>query len=121
MASFFLLLVSVVYIVEGVMMILTPKKAVKFATELLKVREPRYLGLLSLFVGIFLLFSASSSALSWLIVLLGLAGIAKAVYIFLTPIAKIKAHPWFSLSDSGHRVVGILLLVLGVLVFISRI
>ena len=119
--SFFLLLISLAWVIEGVAMIMSPKKVVKFVTALLKVKEPRLWGLLPLFIGILLLFSASSSILGWLIVLLGLAGIAKAVYIFLTPLAKIQSHWWFRLSDNGHRGMGILALILGVIVYISRI
>jgi len=119
--GFFLLLISVLYIVEGVLLILAPKKAVKFATRLFdKTKDPRLLGLAPLAVGIVLLFAASSCLVAWLIVLLGLAGIAKAVYIFLTPVAKIKSHWWFTLSDNGQRALGILVLILGVIIFISR-
>ena len=120
MGGFFLLLMSLVFIIEGVALILAPKKVLKIADNLLKKEEPRYLGLVPLFVGIFFIFSASSSALGWLIVLLGLTGIGKAVYIFLTPAAKIKAHPWLNLTDNNYRAIGILVLTLGVLVFISR-
>ena len=120
--GFFLLLVSLLFMVEGVLLILTPKKFIKFATDLLtKTKEPRLLGLIPLFIGILLLLSVSSSVLGWLIVLLGLAGIAKAVYLFLTPVQKIKSHPWLNFSDNGYRAVGILVLILGVIIFISRI
>ena len=119
--GFFLFLISVIMIVEGVMIILSPKKIVKFVNELLKVKEPRLWGLLPLVVGILLLLSASASVLGWLIILLGLAEIGKAIYVFLTPVAKIKSHRWFSLSDNGHRVFGILALILGVLIFVSRV
>lgn len=120
--SFFLLLVSLALMVEGVVLILMPKKIVKFAIDLLsKSKEPRLFGLVSLFVGILLLLSVSSTVLGWLIVLLGLAGIAKAVYLFLTPVQKIKSHPWLNLSDNGYRALGILVLILGVIIFISRI
>lgn len=119
--SFFLLLISLVLIVKGVMLILAPKKVVRFANELLKSKEPRLLGLIPLFIGILLLFSVSSSMVGWLIVLLGLAEIGKAIYVFLTPIQKIKSHPWLSLSDNNYRVMGIIVLVLGVIIFISRV
>ncbi len=121
MGSFFLLLVSLLFIVEGIMLILSPKKVLKVSHKMLSVKEPRLLGLIPLFFGIFLLFSASASAVAWLIVLLGLGGIAKAVYLFLTPLAKIKAHPWMNLSDNNYRAMGIVVLIVGVLVFISRI
>ena len=68
-----------------------------------------------------LLFAASASAVGWLIVLLALISIAKAVYMFMTPVAKIKTLKWFHLSDNAYRVSGIIILVLGVIVFISRI
>jgi uncharacterized protein YjeT (DUF2065 family) len=121
MASFYLFLVSILFIVEGIMLILSPKKIMKLAQKLLSLKEPRLLGLVPLFLGIFLLFSASASAVAWLIVLLGLGGIAKGVYTFLTPIAKIKAHPWLRLSDNNYRALGIVVLIVGVLVFISRV
>ena len=121
MAGFFLLLISLVLIVKGVGLILAPKKVLKVGMDVLDKWEPRILGLVPLFVGIFLFLSASRSALGWLIVLLGLAEIGKAVYIFSTPKPKIKAHPWLSLTDNNYRAMGILILILGVLVFISRI
>ncbi|MFA5039196.1 MAG: hypothetical protein WC732_05910 [Candidatus Omnitrophota bacterium] len=120
--GFFLLLVSLFFIIAGVLLILTPKKVIKAVLKMLdKPGDRRLLGLVPLIVGIMLLFAASRSAVGWLIVLLGLAGIAKAVYIFLTPMAKIKALRWFSLTDNAYRVNGIIILVLGVIVFISRI
>jgi len=121
MGSFFLLLVSLLFIVEGIVLILYPKKLMKVVQKMLATKEPRLLGLIPLFVGIFLFFSASASAVAWLIVFLGLAAIAKAVFIFLTPLAKIKAHPWLNLADNSHRAMGIVVLIIGVLVFISRI
>jgi len=121
MAGFFLLLVSILFIVEGIVLILSPKKMLKLANAILQAKEPRYLGLVPLFLGIFLLFSASHCAVPWLIVLLGLAGIGKAVYLFLTPIAKIKANRWLNLPDYNYRALGIVILIIGVLVFISRV
>ncbi len=119
--SFFLFLVSVVLIIKGVIMIMAPKKAVKIAENFLKTKDIKPWGIVPLIVGIFLLFSASSSTLPWLIVLLGLALMGKAVYLFLTPASKIRSLAWFSLSDNGHRAIGILLLVLGVIVLISKV
>ncbi len=119
--GFFLLLISIILIIKGVMLILAPKKVVKFANDMLKAKDTRLLGLIPLFIGILLLFSASASAVGWLIVLLGLAEIGKAVYVFKTPVAKIKAHWWFNLADNGQRALGILVLILGVIVFISRV
>jgi uncharacterized protein YjeT (DUF2065 family) len=121
MAGLFLLLISIVLIVKGVALILAPKKVLKIASNFLDKAEPRTLGIIPLIVGIFLLLSTSASVLGWLIVLLGLAEIGKAVYTLSTPLAKIKAHPWLNLSDNNYRAIGILVLVLGVIVFISRI
>lgn len=118
--SFFLVLVSLLFIIKGVAAILVPKKLLKFALSFLKNENYKIFGLVPLFVGILLLFAASSSALGWLIALLGLAGIAKAVYIFLTPLQKIKASKWLNLSDNEYRALGILILILGVIIFISR-
>jgi uncharacterized protein YjeT (DUF2065 family) len=118
--GFFLVLISLVLIVKGVVMIMSPKRIVKFVNDLLKSKEPRAWGVIPLFVGILLLFSASASVLGWLIVLLGLAQIGKALYLFLTPVAKIRSHWFFSLSDNGYRALGILVLILGVIIFISR-
>ena len=119
--SLFLALVSLILVIKGIIMIMAPKKIVKLANDLLSLKDPRLLGLVPLFIGILLLFSTSSSVLSWLIVLLGLAEIGKAVYVFLTPVQKIKSHWWFGLSDNGHRGLGILILILGVIIYISRI
>jgi uncharacterized protein YjeT (DUF2065 family) len=117
----FLGLVGLIFVVEGVLMILAPKKIVKMVSDLLLRKNARAFGCAPLAVGILLLFSASSSALGWLVVFLGLAGIVKAIYTFLTPIQRVRSHWWFSLSDNGHRGLGILILILGVIVFISRV
>lgn len=119
--GFFLVLISLALIVKGIVMIMTPKKIVKWADNFLKNKDLKKWGMLPIAIGILLLFSASSSALSWLIVLLGLAELAKGAYLILTPAAKVRAGRWFSLSDSGHRAIGIFVLVLGVIIFISRI
>ncbi|MFH1692438.1 MAG: hypothetical protein ABIC68_07765 [Candidatus Omnitrophota bacterium] len=118
--SFFLVLISFLCIIEGVVAILAPKKFMKFVLRFLKNDDSKIIGVVPLCIGILLLFSATSSALGWLIVLLGLAAIAKAVYLFLTPMQKIKASKWLNLSDNEYRALGILVLILGVLIFISR-
>jgi uncharacterized protein YjeT (DUF2065 family) len=118
--SFFLLLVSLVLIIKGVSMILVPKKTMKFAAQMLKVKEPRLWGLSSLFVGILLLFAASHCILVWLIVLLGLMEISKAVYVFLSP-PQMLFHWSSNLKENAYRVWGIWSLVLGVIIFITRI
>ncbi len=120
MASFFLFLFSLALVVEGVMMILVPKKLVNFVKDMLKIKEPKLLGIPPLAVGILLLLSASASALGWLVVFFGLFSIGKSVYTFLTPIEKIKSLKWFRLTDNAYRVLGIIVLVFGVLIFISR-
>jgi uncharacterized protein YjeT (DUF2065 family) len=119
--SFFLLLIGIVLIVKGVAMILAPKKMMKFAISLLDKTEPKTFGIVALVIGILLLFSARASALGWLIVLLGLVEIMSSVYLLTMPIAKIKEHWWFKLSDNGLRALGILVLVLGVIIFVTRI
>lgn len=120
--GFFLFLMSLIYIVEGVLLILTPKKVMRIINKVIdNTKEPKLLGVLPLVVGILFLLSTSASAVGWLIILLGLAGIAKAVYIFITPMAKIRSHWWFKLSDNGLRGFGILVLILGVIIFISRV
>lgn len=118
--SLFLVLISFLLIIEGVIAILAPKKLMKFVLGFLKNDNSKVIAIVPLCVGILLLFSAASSALGWLIVLLGLAGITKAVYIFLTPIQKIRASKWLNFSDNEYRAIGILVLILGVLIFISR-
>lgn len=122
MAGFYLLLVSLVLVVEGVALILMPKKCVKAAHGVLsKAKEPKLLGIVPLLAGVFLLLSISSSVLGWLVLILGLAMIAKAVYVFRVPVAKIRNSRWLGLSDNSYRILGILVLVLGIILFISRI
>ncbi len=119
MGKFFLFVVSLIFIVEGIVFILSPKKLIKVANKMLSAKEPRLLGLLPLFFGIFFLFAAGFSKAAPLIVLLGLAGIAKAVYLFLTPVAKIRASRWLNLSDNNYRAWGIIVLIVGVFVFVT--
>ena len=117
----YLLLMSLFYMITGIVLILTPKKVVKMTQGIFKMKDPRLVGLIPLSCGILFLLSASSTVVGWLVVLMGLAGIAKAVYIFMTPVAKIKSHWWFSLSDNGYRGFGIIVLILGVILFLSRV
>ena len=118
--SFFLFLVSVILMVKGVSMILIPKKTMKFTIQMLKVKEPRLWGVGPLIIGILFLFSASKCILSWLIVLLGIVEIIKAVYIFLAP-APFLMHWATNLKENTCRIWGIWLLVLGVIIFVTRI
>ncbi len=121
MAGFFLFLVSVYLMIKGISLILVPKRCVKLAHDILaKTKEPKLLGVAPLLVGVFLLLSASSSVLGWLVVLLGLALVAKAVYIFRVSPARLKNSRWLSLPDNNYRVLGILALVLGIVLFIAR-
>ncbi len=119
--GFFLFVISLLFIAEGVWLILRPRAVVRFANELLKNKNLKTSGIVPLVVGILLLLAAHHTILGWLIVLLGLASIGKAVYVFLVPAERIRKHWWFTLSDNGYRGLGILILILGVIVFISRI
>ncbi|MFH0877548.1 MAG: hypothetical protein V1863_04920 [Candidatus Omnitrophota bacterium] len=119
--GFFLLLISLVIVAKGIGLILWPKKMMKVAHRFLNMKEPRIAAVIALFVGILLLLAVSRSILGWLIVLLGLAEVGAAVYIFMTPIAKIRNHRWWNLSDTNYRVLGILTLLLGVIIFVSRV
>lgn len=121
MGGFFLLLFGLVMIIEGIVMILAPKKMMSFSKSVINIKDHRILGIVSLIVGILLLFSAGSSDISWLIVIFGLIALAKAVYVFVTPIEIIKSNKWFKLDDKGIRIIGIVTLVLGVVVFVKTI
>lgn len=118
--GFYLFIVSVVLIIEGVMLILAPKKVVKFSTDILKKKEPKTLAWIPLVVGVLLLFASGSSAVGWIVILLGLASVGKAAYLYTAAASKIRSHKWLSLSDNNYRAAGILILILGVIVFISR-
>jgi hypothetical protein len=117
----FLFLMSVLFMAKGVGLILWPKKMVKFGLSVLKDKEPKVLAALHFAIGLLFLFSASLSILGWLIVLLGLSQIVLSVFIFQTSLDKIKSHWIFGLSDTGYRLLGILVLLLGVVIFISRV
>lgn len=118
--GFFLGLIGLLLIVKGVVAIMSPKKFANFFLRLLNEKDPKSLALIPLGIGILLLFAASSSAVGWIVALVGLAEISKAVYLFITPPEKIKNAWCFKGSDNSRRAAGILMLILGVMIFISR-
>lgn len=118
--GFFLGVIGLLLIVKGVAAIMAPKKFANFFLRLLSEKDPKNLALIPLCIGILLLFAASSSAAGWIVVLVALAEISKAVYLFITPAEKIKNARYFKSSDNSRRAIGIFMLILGVMIFISR-
>jgi uncharacterized protein YjeT (DUF2065 family) len=117
----YLMVISLVLIAQGSALILMPKRMIKLGGLFLRDKKTKMMSVFPLTLGILLLFASPLSGVPWLAVFLGLSGIAKGIYLFVTPLEKVKSHRWFKLSDNEHRAVGIFVLILGVILFISRV
>jgi uncharacterized protein YjeT (DUF2065 family) len=66
--------------------------------------------------GVLMIISASACLHPWLIRFLGLLGVAKGVFIFMNPKGMYqKTLQWYfeSVSDQGHRLMGMISVILG--------
>ena len=111
--GWFIVLVGALLMVDGAALILIPRKVIHFAQKMLSSKQFSRMGWISIIVGILLCASAKFSYLALGVFLLGLLSIAKGVYILITPAEKIKKHKMLSLSEKIYRVIGIVVLVVG--------
>jgi len=111
--AWFIVLVGAVLMVKGAMLILAPRKLIQLSTKMLSLKNARRLGWVPIIIGFLLCISANFSYLALTIFLLGLLFIAKGAYMLMTPIDKLKKHKMLSLSTNIYRIIGIVVLVVG--------
>lgn len=111
--SWFIVLIGALLMLKGAILILAPRKLIQSATKLLSLKYAKRLGWVPIIVGFLLCISANFSYLALTIFLLGLLFIAKGAYIIMTPIDKLKKHKMLSLSTNVYRVMGIVILIVG--------
>lgn len=114
--TWFLYLVSIVFVVIGAVLILYTDWTRKSLEGLVAKKNFRLLGLVPLVFGILLIISAGWSEIFWLVFLLGLIALAKGVYLLLGPKDQMgTAITWWlgKASDQLYRLSGVICLVLG--------
>ena len=105
--------------VKGAGLILVPRKMIGFVHKMLSLKEAKRLGWIPIIVGFLLCISAKFSYLALGIFFLGLLYIAKGTYLFVTPLDKLKKHKMLSLNEKLYRVMGIIVLIVGMVLINS--
>jgi uncharacterized protein YjeT (DUF2065 family) len=114
--SWFLYLISVSWISIGSCAILYTDDTRNTLKRLLSAVNRKVLSGLPLVFGVLMIVAASGSLHPWLVRILGLLGLIKAVFVFVNPMSLYeKAVQWYleSVSDQGYRLAGIITVILG--------
>jgi hypothetical protein len=114
--SWFLYLISVSWISIGSCAILYTGDTRNTLKSLLSAVNRKVLSGLPLVFGVLMIVAASDSLHPWLVRVLGLLGLIKAVFVFANPKSLYeKAIQWYleSVSDQGYRLAGIITVILG--------
>ena len=114
----FLFLMAGVWTIAGILLLLVPAKAKEVSNKL--VKNLKAMSFIPLIAGVLLIYSASSSDLSWFVNTIGLLALAKGLFFIFAP--KKKAKPfidlWLKASLSIYRLWGLVALALGIFFFI---
>jgi uncharacterized protein YjeT (DUF2065 family) len=108
--------ISILFVVIGVVLILYTDWMRKGMKRLLEKRNIRLFSPIPLVFGILLVIGAAWGEVFWFILLLGLVALAKGVYLLLGPKHQLNvATEWWlqKASDQSYRLCGVILLVLG--------
>lgn len=116
----FLWIISLFWIIMGIMFLFVPIKAKNFISRITKWPKV-VLGLMPSIAGILLLLAAPLSSWSWFIAILGMLALLKGIFILVSPIGLVKGtfSWWFNQLPSLYRFWGVVMIVLGVLVICS--
>jgi len=119
----FLLIIGIFMMLEGIFLILLTRFVKNWATKLLSIKNYKPWGIISIVVSILLFLASPFSRISLLIVLLGLGALFKGLFFTLTPYDKAKffVNWWISLSEGNFRILGVVVLALGILIIRSLI
>lgn len=117
----FIMAFGIFVLIVGIMLILVPKTAKERFTKLLTIKDYRFIGFLSIFMGILFLFASRKSSMSVFVVLVGLASIAKGLFFAFASHDKAKffINWWLSMSDDRYRIWGIVSLIMGMLLVVA--
>ena len=115
----FLWIVSALWIIVGIVSLISPAGLKKFYSSLLK--PLKWLAILAIIAGLLFLWAAPASSLSWFIRLLGILGLIKGLSFLLCPIGMVRATLswWLNQSSKTYRLIGILALLLAGLIISS--
>lgn len=108
-------LIGFLWIAAGVLAILYTDDYKAFLHGLLRRVDRVWLAMAAAVGGLLLLFAASSTTHGWFVGVLGVLGIVKGALIYFNPGGLFEAgRDWMdTISNPGHRLVGILAIVLG--------
>jgi uncharacterized protein YjeT (DUF2065 family) len=114
--AWFLYFISVAWISIGACTILYTAETRNTYKSLLSKTNRKVLSALPFAAGILLVISASASAYPWLIRFFGLIALIKGGFVFVNPNGMYdKIIRWYieSVSEQGHRLFGIITVILG--------
>ena len=116
--KYIIYLLGFAWIAAGAVAILYTDNYKAYITRWLNQVNRLGLALLPVGTGLLLLLGASATTHGGFIAVIGILGIIKGVLIYFNPanLFETAADWWANLSDQGHRLVGIVALVLGTVV-----
>ena len=112
--------ICIVWIATGSSLILYTEQTRQYISRWLKSGQEILFVVITLLVGLLLMFAAPFSRHSWFIVLMGAMAIGKAGFIFFNPNNLYdQMREWYltKASDQTYRFFGILMLILGTAIF----
>jgi hypothetical protein len=114
--SWFLYLISIVWISMGSCAILYTSESRGILKQSLSAINRKVLSVLPLAFGVLMILAASDSLHPWLVRILGLLGLIKGAIVIANPMTLYeKSVQWCleSVSDQGYRFAGIITIILG--------
>ncbi len=117
----FLLIIGIFMTLEGIFLILLTRLVKNWSTKLLSIKNYKPWGTVGIILSILLFLASPFSRLSLLIILLGLGALFKGLFFTLTSYDKAKffVNWWISLSEGNFRILGVVVLILGILIIRS--
>ena len=112
----FLLLISLFFITEGILMILFPAKLDKIYRFL--YRNIKIFSLMVIIFGVLLLCSASASRWKWLMEIMGIVTVINGIIGFLMPATNVKAlvNRWIKNGPDIKRIGGVIIVIIGTII-----
>jgi hypothetical protein len=119
------LIISLLWIVLGVLLILYTQESRNFLRKLFYLERVRVLAIIPLILGCILVIGAFyGPSILWLVLILGLLAVAKGLYGILGPMARIKQSlDWwyYRAEERTIRLCGLIIFILGLAVLTNMI
>lgn len=118
MGKLFLSLISIFWIIIGVLCVFTTDMVrKKFFNKILNFKDMKKISPIPIVIGIFLLLSASYNQYSLLIVLIGLLALLKGIIMIVAPekMEKMKSW-WVKANNKTYKIYGVCIIIMGVIV-----